>query len=362
MTWTEDASDQKNGYEVLGFQCFYGLISGNISQNTSPFHHQFYGRFLYSLQSSQRFAVCFKVLDISFINVIKMGIKHYTCSGGYSHHREKWADECGSFFSPTPLGVKPQFYPIVSWPFRGQMLYFLRICDQPRHPNVGHITSHSDDLPIKWLVQVGEPIPETNRKISISPKCVACNSSAMGKDVALPLLLPPFHPRDLALCCEFWAKMPQNIDDNGNLTKKNEGICGIHGDYTLDWSNKKSPCTADKNDVPVWILQWIRIMLHDAIPMSPQNHCRRLFANRCYSSVRKSLEPETFWISPEFVLVSLEPQITCIRLHCQTAVPTTHCRVVMPAFPAPSRGIIWFSKSQRLSTSRCKKKTRPDKK
>ena len=108
MTWT-DASDQRN-VEVLGFQCFYGLISGNMSQNTSPFHHQFYGRFLYSLQSSQRFAVCFKVLDISFINVIKMGIKHYTCSGGYSHHREKWADECGSSFSPMPLGVKPQLF------------------------------------------------------------------------------------------------------------------------------------------------------------------------------------------------------------------------------------------------------------
>ena len=76
-----------------------GLISGNMSQNTSPFHHQFYGRFLYSLQSSQRFDVCFKVLDISFINVIKMGIKHYTCSGGYSHHRKNGQMSVAHFFA-----------------------------------------------------------------------------------------------------------------------------------------------------------------------------------------------------------------------------------------------------------------------
>ena len=52
---------------------------------------------------------------------------------------------------------------------------------------------------------------------------------------------------------------------------------------------------------------------------SPQNHFFRLFANRCYSSVRKSLEftRDFLDITRIFVLVSLEPQITCIRLHCR---------------------------------------------
>lgn len=63
-----------------------------------------------------------------------------------------------------------------------------------------------------------------------------------------------------------------------------------------------------------------------------------------------------------FVLASLEPQITCIQLHCRAnnSLPCTQWANV-PAFPAPSRSIIWFSKSQRLSTSRCKI-SRPDKK
>ena len=234
MTWTEDASDQKNGYEVLGFQCEWIDFREHVTE-----HQSFSPSILWEvpvLPSVKSEVWCLFQGSWYFLHQ-----RHQ--NGDQALHMFGWIftppKKMGRWmwliFSPTPLGVKPQFYPIVSWPFRGQMLYFLRICDQHRHPHVGHITSHSDDLPIKWLVQVGEPIPETNRKISISPKCVACNSSAMGKDVALPLLLPPFHPRDLALCCEFWAKMPQNIDDNGNLTKKNEGISGIHGDYTWDW-------------------------------------------------------------------------------------------------------------------------------